>query len=301
MARTAALFAAALSGLLIAGCGTFGQTGVAVPRPGDDVQTVSDAVNSMVHRVPATDNAKAAIAVTDALGSVVRDLGDDDRFLSDFSRYARRGASIGPRDGFVRTSSRLSTPLTRGVTSISQLVMRPSVGSVAAYCQSSAGFSVNGIPSLDTTFGWQSGAYSGGTRMVDGLYSTWSVNATGVAVQAPIGGLAIARSAGASCPMMAPAFSIRGGTSSDAFSIPMTLTYRRGTLWDLSISNAEFASGESLDVTTSNDRRPSFDGAITKGSTELALFHTNDRGDGKLTITSTGAQYAITSWIVVSI
>ena len=58
--------------------------------------------------------------------------------------------------------------------------MRPSFGNVSAYCQSSAGYTAKGIPSLDSTFGWQSGTFSGGTRMTDGLrFATWSANATG--------------------------------------------------------------------------------------------------------------------------
>jgi len=128
----------------------------------------------------------------------------------------------------------------RRVLSLSQLVLRPSGGGVSGYCQSSAGYSVKGIPSLDETFGWQSGAYSGGARVTgDRGFSTWSANASGEAVQAPIGGLSIVRSGSATCPMLAPTFSVRGATANNAFSIPIMLTYRHGTLWNVSVSKCK--------------------------------------------------------------
>jgi hypothetical protein len=97
---------------------------------------------------------------------------------------------------------------------------------------------------------------------------------------------------------MAPMFSVHGATANNAFSIPITLTYRHGTLWNLSVSNARFAGGESLDVAMSPGRPPSLAGVITRGNTELAKFDTNAYGKGTLTITSSGAQYAIADWIV---
>jgi hypothetical protein len=284
MARPATLAITALVGLLLTGCSAaFGQFGVSLPASGDDVQTVSDAADSLVaHRGSATQNAKAAIGVTDALGSIVRDISTDERILS-----GAHPSKEGPR--------------VRRVLSLSQLVLRPSGGGVSGYCQSSAGYSLKGIPSLDETFGWQSGAYSGGARVTgDRGFSTWSANAIGEAVQAPIGGLSIARSGSATCPMLAPTFSVRGATAGNAFSIPITLTYHHGTLWNVSVSDARFAGGESLDVATSFGRPQSITGTIANGSTELATFHTTAYGEGTLTITSTGAQYAIADWIVTA-
>ena len=255
-----------------------------LPAGGDDVQTVSDAADSLVaHRGSATQNAKTAIGVTDALGSIVRDISNDEHILSGAVHPVKEGAHV------------------RRVASQSQLVLRPSGGGVSGYCQSSAGYSLKGNPSLDETFGWQSGAYSGGARVAgERGFSTWSANATGEAVQAPIGGLSIVRSGGASCPMLAPTFSVLGATADNAFSIPITLTYRHGTLWNVSVSNARFAGGESLDVTASFGRPQSISGTIANDSTELATFHTNAYGEGTLTITSTGAQYAIADWIVTA-
>jgi hypothetical protein len=100
--------------------------------------------------------------------------------------------------------------------------------------------------------------------------------------------------------MLAPTFSVRGATADNAFSIPIMLTYRHGTLWNVSVSDARFAGGESLDVAMAFGRPQSITGTIANGSTDLATFHTNASGEGTLTITSTGAQYAIVDWIVTA-
>jgi hypothetical protein len=304
MGRSSAVAIAALMGLLLTGCGgALSQTGVSLPNATtDDAQTVSDAADALVaHRSSASQNARAAIGVADGFGSFVRDLSDDEQFLSGFAR-ARRGGRISLRDGFARASAQV-TPATAGrVFSASQLIMRPSIGDVSAFCQSSAGADLKGIPSLDESFGWQSGAYSGGTRTSNGdAFSTWSATATGAAVLAPIGDLGIARNGDESCPMIAPALAVSGARASNAFSIPMTLTYRNGKLWDVNVSGGAFSDGERLDVTTSPTRRSTISGVITNGPTELASFRENTRGDGTLTITSTGAQYKIADWVVVGI
>lgn len=292
MFRPAALAIAALTALLLTGCGgAFGQNGISLPAAGDDVQTVSDAVDSLdAHRGSATDYAKAAIGVADAFGSVVRTVSDDEALL----------ASASLRDGLARKSGALVRPHS-GVYSVSQLVMQPSVDNVSAFCDSSAGYSLRGIPSLDETFGWRSGAYAGGTRTNEVRdYATWSVNATGETLQAPIGSLSLIRTGSASCPMMTPTFEVKGARTSNAFSLPMTLTYRRGKLVDLNLTNAVFAGGERLNVATSG-RGLSVNGVVTRGSLELASFRLNAAGQGKLTITSSGAQYAITDWIVAGV
>ena len=282
MARLSVLTAPALIGLLLAGCSAgFGQAAASLPAAGDDLQTVSDAADSLVaNRTSATQNARAAIGVTDALGSIIRDVSNTEHILS------------GARPLKQNTG-------THEVFSKSLLVLNPGGGGVSGYCQSSAGYSLKGIPSLDETFGWQSGVYSSGARIsADHGFSTWSANTSGEAVEAPIGGLSVVRQGNASCPMIAPMFSVRGATTNEAFSIPIMLTYRHGTLWNLSVSNARFAGGESVDVAMSPGRPPSLAGFITRGSDQLATFRTNAFGKGTLTITSTGAQYAIADWIV---
>ena len=94
MARLATYAVAALAGLLLAGCsgGSFGQAGLSLPAASDGVQTVSDAADALdAHRTLASENAKAAISVTDALGSFVREISADQRTLAD-----QRHASLRP-------------------------------------------------------------------------------------------------------------------------------------------------------------------------------------------------------------
>jgi hypothetical protein len=184
------------------------------------------------------------------------------------------------------------------ILSGSELVIRGS-----DYCQSGAGYSADGIPSLDATFGWEGGALSGGSR-TSGVHgaAVWSANARGAVVQSPIGGLSIARtSSAASCPIGSPAFVLNGGTSENAFSLPISMSFVHGRLANLSVVNGRFANGESLEVTTVANRQPvEVDGAVAHGHTRVASFRVDAFGNGTLTITSTGAQYVVADWIVIS-
>jgi hypothetical protein len=329
MARSATLAVAAFIGVLLAGCsgGTLGQAGVLLPGA-DGVQTVSDAADALdAHRSSGSETAKAAIGAADALGSFVREVANEERALDGSGRGTTsyiRGKSaaltvhteapkisevslrgIGRiRSGFaLRTSSKLVTAGGKGVISSAELVMRPSLGSLTDYCQSVAGFSVTGIPSLDETFGWQNDAFSGGARATDDRgFATWMGNASGEVLQAAIGGLSIVRGAASpTCPMTEPAFALNGSAAKDAFSIPISVTFRRGQLWSLSVSNAKFSNGESLEATSENNRQGvSVSGVITNERSQMATFRTDAGGDGTLTITSTGAQYVIANWVVVS-
>ncbi|MBV9334077.1 MAG: hypothetical protein JO146_08710 [Candidatus Eremiobacteraeota bacterium] len=291
MARLAALAAAALAGLMLADCagGSFGQAGLSLPT--DGVQTVSDAADSLVaHRTTASQKAQAAIAVTDGFGSFVREIGADQRSLA--GRAGRNVAARTLRDYTVERDG-------KRILSASELVQRG-----RAYCQSGAGYLAGGIPSLDRTFGWQSGVFSGGSRGTDSRGSAiWSANASGAVLQGSIGSLSIAPNAHtAACPANAPAFIVRGGTSANAFTMPISMEFRRGELVNLSVVNARFASGDTLEVATRSDRQSAqVRGVIMNGRSELGTFVTNASGDGTLTITSSGAQYTIGDWIVVGI
>jgi hypothetical protein len=286
MARLAALAVASLIGLTLAGCsgGSLGQTGVSLPLAGDGVQTVSDAADALdSHRSSASASAKSAIAVTDAFGSYVRDISAMQRSIVG-SRHASKSAQ------------------TRRVVSRSALVIRPAAGYVTEYCQGTAGYSASGIPSLDATFGWESGAFSGGSRTLDDRGSAiWTADATGAVVRGAIGSLSLARSGSrATCPMTVPVFVVKGGESASAFSIPIAMSFRRGELANLSVGGARFSSGEGLYATTvANRSRSAISGTITNDRTQVATFRTNMLGSGTLTITSTGAQYVIADWIVV--
>jgi len=284
MARLAALAAALVIGVPLAGCaGLLGPAGFSLPSA-DGVQTVSDVADALdAHRTSGSENAKSAIAVTDAMGSFVRDVSADQRAFS------------GPRTPRVPERA-------KRIASHSELVFRTASGNMSEYCEGSAGYSLSGIPSLDVTFGWEGGAFSGGTRTTDGRGSaTWTANATGAVVQGAIGSLSIARSGMiANCPMTVPAFTLKGGTSASAFSIPIALAFHHGELSSVNVPGAHFSKGESLYVTTDANRgMTAFSGIITKNNTQLATFRTNAAGSGMLTITSTGAQYVIADWIVV--
>jgi hypothetical protein len=296
MARSATIAVAALAGLLFAGCagGSFGQAGLSLPHAGDGVQTVADAADALdAHRTPASESAKAAIAVTDALGSFVRTVTADERIVGSASaRFTGRSVRF---THFVRN---------KDVVSGSQLVLRPSYGNVAAYCTSSAGYSVRGIPSLDQTFGWQSGAISGGARETDNRGSaTWSANASGIVVRGAIGGLTLSRGhSNMGCPISSMPYGLTGGDAKNAFSIPISMAFRHGSLSSLTVSDARFSNGENLDVRSDiNGQRVSVAGYVRSGRTQLATFRTDGAGNGTLTITSTGAQYAIADWVVVGI
>ncbi|HVR46592.1 MAG TPA: hypothetical protein VMT95_08195 [Candidatus Binatia bacterium] len=301
MARPATIAVAALAGLLLAGCsgGGFGQTGVSLPTAaGDGVQTVSDAADALdAHRALASENAKAAIGATDAVGSFVRDVTRAERALSG----SYRGESTGLRQA--RGLAQIWSAGDKRIVSGSYIRLQRSFGNVTDFCESSAGFTTAGIPSLDLTFGWQSGAFSGGARASDERGSaTWSATAAGEIVEGAIGALSIKRAAGGStCPLSAPAFLLDGADAANAFSIPVSIAFHRGQLSNLSIANATFANGESLDVATLASRHGAVvNGAIRDGRTRLATFRTNASGSGTLTITSSGAQYVVADWIVVS-
>jgi len=296
MARYATFVVAALTGFLLAGCsgGTFGSAGLSLPRAGDGVQTVADAADALdAHRTPASESAKAAIAVTDALGSFVRSVAEDELVVGSVRpHYGPHAIRV---THFVRDKS---------IVSSSQVVVRPSYSNVSAYCEASAGYSVRGIPSLDQTFGWQSGAVSGGARASDGRGSAiWSANANGIVVRGAIGGLSLAQGRQSSgCPMRAFPFTVACGSAKNEFSIPISMAFRRGQLSSLTVTDARFSNGESLDVTSeANGQRFSVNGFIRNGRKQLATFTADAGGNGTLAITSTGAQYAIADWVVVGI
>lgn len=293
MSRRAAFSIAAVVGLLLTGCyGPFGQPGVSVPNAIDDARTVSDAADALLaHRSSATDNARAAIGVTNGIGSFIRDISGDELAISQASR---RGIS--------RNSAQLARPSGGRIYTASQLILRQVIANVAPFCESGAGMGLNGIASLDASFGWQSGVYAGGTRTSNGDFATWSATATGASVEAPIGQLGIMRHGGSSCPMVDPTYTINGARTDDGFSIPISLTYQNGRLWDVTVSGGTFNNGERLDMSSAPaTTRPTVYGIITKNETELGSFEESAAGNGTLTVTSTGAQYRIKDWIVVGI
>ena len=162
-----------------------------------------------------------------------------------------------------------------------------------------------GIASLDETFGWQGGILSGGTRTTKGnAFVTWSATPSGTIYQGAIGSLSISSATqNTSCPIAKPDFSLTGGTSLGTYSIPIAVSFHRGQLWSVTVSNGSLPNGDTLNVRTNRAHREGargyIVGAVTNGSTSVATFAVNAFGNGVLTVTSTGAQYKIVDWIVV--
>lgn len=189
------------------------------------------------------------------------------------------------------------------IASAHELVMAPASNGSNAFCGDSAGYNATGFAKLGETFGWQ-GQLSNGSRVANADGSvTWSSTHAGNAVKGPIGGLAIAAgTANTVCPIVTPDFTISGGSALGSYSIPLTATYRGGTLQSLTISNATLANGDTLNVSTSTTVPPSSSlfvtGTIANAGTTVATFATDAFGSGTLTLAS-GAQFVIVDWHVV--
>ncbi|HVA32747.1 MAG TPA: hypothetical protein VNG31_01290 [Candidatus Baltobacteraceae bacterium] len=208
--------------------------------------------------------------------------------------------------GFAATdSSQLTVQNVAVATRKAEFIAVPSTPTVGSFCGDSAGYDPTGIASLDQTYGAQSGVLSGGSRLSTGNgFTTWSATVSGSAFQGSIGSLSIATGAqNTACPIAVPDFTVAGGTSLGAFSIPFDVTFRRGMLWSLTIINATLPGGDTLNVRTHRNRHKSaaafLTGLIRNGSTKVASFSINAFGNGQLTIASTGAQYRIVDWTVV--
>jgi hypothetical protein len=211
-----------------------------------------------------------------------------------------------PADGFARANAgTLQYSGANSIASDDELVVSPSSGSTETFCGDSAGYNVNGVTSLGETFGWQGGAFSGGTRTVNGDGSvTWMATHAGSTAKGAIGSLSIAMGTqNAACPITVPMFTLAGGTSLGSYTIPAVATYKSGLLIGLTISNATLASGATLNVTTNTGVSPTnsnfISGVIANAGTPMATFAVDAFGDGTLTMSSGGTQYVITDWHVV--
>ncbi len=209
-------------------------------------------------------------------------------------------------DGFARdaaTSTNISGSKT--IVGDDELVMQAGSNGTNAWCGDSAGYNATGIASLNETFGWQGGVLTGGTRTLNNDGSvTWTATHAGSVFTGAIGSLSIAiGSENTTCPISTPQFTLSGGTSQGSYSIPVTATYMHGELTSLTVTNAQLANGNTLNVTTntnaSNTSSNFVTGTIANGSTQIATFAVDGFGDGTLTVTSSGAQYVIDDWHVV--
>jgi hypothetical protein len=213
------------------------------------------------------------------------------------------------RDGFVRTTTRqLLVSNQRHNVSISQLVMMPSSGDdVNALCASFAGYDAAGIPALDAAFGWQGATIDSPTSIRrDGRNGAVSVSTTqiGNAMAGPIGSLSFPEGTPrAACGNAAAAYALAGATAASAYTIPIRAAYRFGRLSSLTISRALFSGGYTLDLASNARNRTgtvAINGLLTNGKTHVANLFSDVFGSGVLTITSTGAQYRLVDWTVVT-
>jgi hypothetical protein len=209
-------------------------------------------------------------------------------------------------DGFARdaaTSTNISGSKT--IVGDDELVMQAGSNGSNAWCGDSAGYNATGIASLSETFGWQGGVPSGGTRTLNSDGSvTWTATHAGSVFTAAIGSLSIGiGSENTTCPISTAQYTLNGGTSQGSYSIPVTASYMHGELTSLTVTNAQLANGNTLNVSTntnvSNTSSNFITGTIANGSTQIATFAVDCFGDGTLTVTSSGAQYVIDDWHVV--
>ena len=208
-------------------------------------------------------------------------------------------------NGFGRSAtSELDLSGTKTIADDDELVLSPSSTGVNTYCGDSAGYNASEIASLNETFGWE-GQTSTGTRTINADGSiTWQSTHTGFTAKGAIGSLSVnAGSANTACPISTPEYTLSGGTSGGNYSIPVTAQFMHGELVDLTVSNAQLASGNTLNVTTNTGVSPTnsqfITGTVSNGSRQIATFNVDTFGDGTLTVTTSGAQFVIDDWHVV--
>jgi hypothetical protein len=208
-------------------------------------------------------------------------------------------------DGFNRsTNSELSLGTTPTIANDDEMVLKPSSTNVSDFCSDFAGYDVAGIPSLGATFGWQGGAFSGGTRKTNADGSvTWNAPTTGNVVQGGIGSLSIDKDRrNTTCPISSPQFTIVGGTSLGKVDIPLAASLENGRISDISVSGATLPNGDTLDVTTNTHKFPGnpnfITGTISDGRGQVAKFGLDAFGNGQLIIMGHG-NFKIVDWMVV--
>ncbi len=210
-----------------------------------------------------------------------------------------------PADGFDHSSTNeVDISGSKTLLGDDELVMLAASNGTNQFCGDSAGYNATGIASLGETFGWQ-GSVTSGTRTVNGDGSvTWASTHQGTGYKGAIGSLGINVGApNSACPIATPEYSLTGGTAGNTSNIPVSATFLRGELIDLTITNATLASGNTLNVVTNTGTSPTSSGFITgtiaNGSTQIATFAVDTFGDGTLTVSSSGAQYVMQDWHVV--
>jgi hypothetical protein len=208
-------------------------------------------------------------------------------------------------DGFVRDAQSQLKAGTRTLDADNEFIVMPSNNNVSAFCSDWAGYNATGIARLSATFGSAGGFLSGGTRTVNADGSvTWTGTRSATLYEGSIGSLSIAQGAfNTACPIASPAYSIAGGTAKGSSVGTTTVTFYDGWIRSLSISRTSLSGGYSL-VAASHagvwPASPNFiTGMVSYRATTVATFAVNAAGDGTLTVTATGAHYAIAGWVVI--
>ena len=207
--------------------------------------------------------------------------------------------------GFVRSQTgELNVAGVRTIDQDGEFVLAPPSGNSTTFCSDEAGYNETGYAALGGTVGW-TGLLPNGTRTLNSNGSiTWQATHAGSVYTGAIGSLSIHTGAqNTACPISTAKFTIAGGTLKGSFNIPVSATFSRGILTNLTITNATLLNGDTLNVTTSSTLPPPdphfISGTLTKSGTTIATFNVNAFGDGVLTVTATGQQYVINDWHVV--
>jgi hypothetical protein len=209
----------------------------------------------------------------------------------------------------LESSNQLKIGTTKSISSDFEMVMEPAASgsNVNEYCTDSAGFNEIPVVKLNEEFGWSGGAFGSPVNTRTQLAkheATWVSTHTGTAYSGAVGALSInAGSANSTCPITAPLYTLVGGTSNGTYTIPVTVTFDRGVIRNLTVTNASLRNGDTLNVSTNTNLLPTapdfIRGTITSGSTTVATFDVNAFGQGILTVTKTGNQFVISDWHVI--
>jgi hypothetical protein len=207
------------------------------------------------------------------------------------------------KNGFDRSNTgELDVASVKTIVEDGEFVLAATSGNSTTFCSDSAGYNAAGISG--ETYGW-AGLLPSGTRTVNSDGSvTWQSTHTGSTYTGSVGSFSIQIGAqNTACPISAPMFALAGGTLKGTFNIPVTATFARGILVNLTIANATLVNGDTLNVTTNTNLQPPdphfISGTLTKSGASVASFNVNAFGDGVLTVAATGKQFVIDDWHVV--
>lgn len=265
-------FACALAcAFALAGCGD-AYSGLTSPA---GIETVGDAAAAVAHRPTGSQYAVAAIGAIDTLGVVLDGLAA----VNAAGSWTQRQSPTA-----TRTYSRSLTKVTAA-----------GFGTPPSFCQSFAGYGA-GVPALAVTFGWQ--GMTNGRMSSGGRVSTDAATAAGSTFAGSASSLAaLSRVPVSDCANSVP-LAVSGWAAAAPFRVSILAVYESGHLTSVNVSRATFGK-YSLTLTTQRPGRdPRINGLVADGRIPVASLSSDAFGNGNLTITSTGAQYRLSGWVV---